>query len=219
MLPFILYIIRFFIALQWPADQSKQSDWNAAILELIEQNDCKTAIERFKSDSTIRIFPETRLKISHCLLEENENELFEQQITRLKRFQNPQIVSLAMNQESLYLAKEGDTLKAINMLKRAIEIENNNTFAKHNFEFLSKVYKNSQSSPPPSGSSPQNRPENSGGTIDNQNQGDDELQNSNPPEIDLAQAMQLLDAMRAGEFENILQLKAAKTDSVDYGKW
>jgi hypothetical protein len=219
LLPFIFYIIRFFSALQWPADQSEQTDWNGAIMELVKKNECKKAIEMYKSDSTFRVFPETRLQISHCLFEENENELFEKEINRLKRFQNPQIVSLALNQESLFLAKEGDTLKAINTLKKAIEIENSNTFAKHNFELLSKVYKNSQSPSPPSGAGSQNQTENAGGIVGNKNQGNNDLQNSNPPEIDLAQAMQLLDAMRIDEFENILQLRAVKTDSVDYGKW
>lgn len=219
MLTVIYYIIRLFTALQWPSDQKEQADWNAEILRLIEQDDCQTAINRYKEDSLWRIFPETRLKIIHCLYEENENKLFEQEIRKLKRLHNPLIVSLALNEESLYLTRQGDTLKAINTLKRAIETENNNTFAKHNFEYLSKVYKNSKSPPPPSGSRQQNSPQNSGGLVDNQNRGNDELLSSNPPEIDMAQAMQLLDAMRISEFENILQLRVSQKDSVDYGKW
>ncbi|MGR3809697.1 hypothetical protein [Jiulongibacter sp. NS-SX5] len=221
MLPFVYYIIRFFVAFQLPQAYQEQSEINELIDEYELKGDCESIIDLYlTADSTTRILPSSRLKVTSCLLRQKESDLFEKEIQRLKLLRNTQYVSIAFHQEGLFFAQQGDTLQAIKSFKNAIETENNNTFAKYNYELLNAIYKNNKNQPPPPNAPKNdNRNENEGGILDENESGDDNLENSDPPEIDLTQALQLLDAMRQSEFDNILKIRTASKDSLDYGKW
>ena len=128
--------------------------------------------------------------------------------------------SIVYNQKAQLSAFAGDTLTAINLLKMAIEFENNNNFVKRNYELLSKLYKPNKDRPP---SNQQNQnssgKSNDGGIVSNSDLKEDELENTEPPEINSAQALQLLDAMRSDEYYKLPVLFDSKSDTLDYGNW
>lgn len=222
MVAFYFYIVRLFFAFQFPAELKETEAFNTAMVSMVKEGRCEEAVKSFYDDSTsgIRIYPSTRLKFSECLSKLDMKEELGSELNYLKSTRNAGLLSRVLNQEALLMASKGDTLTAINQLKKAIEIENNNTFAKYNFEYLSKVYKPNRNQPPSSNSSnAEQKKDNDGGIIDYNTEGTDELESNLPTDIDLAQALQLLDAMRANEFNTIPLINQKKKDTVQYGKW
>ncbi len=191
---------------------------NRNIAVLVTQKDCVRAVMAFEVlDSAGRVLPQTRLRIADCYYELKDTASMKIQLKRLSRLKYPEIQSALLNQEALLKAFEGDTLEAINLYRKSIETKNDNNFAKHNYEYLNKVYhpnRNQNSQP----ETPQTRKNsNEGGLVEQSNRRDDVLNEPAKQEINLSQAMQILDAMRSNEANKILIVPANSSDSTFYG--
>jgi hypothetical protein len=216
--PFTLHIIRFIYLLVINGWSDNNFLENKTIRDFAEQNQCEHAIKAFETlDSAGQIFPETRLRIIDCYFVLKDTSAMKQQLDLLSRIKNKELQSALLNQNALLKAFEGDTLEAINLYKKAIEAKNDNNFAKHNFEYLSKVYHPYRN---PNGKAPESRNqhnENSGGQVAQDDRKDDLLNSTENQNINLSQAMQILDAMRNNDLNKILIIPSLKQDTTFYG--
>ncbi len=218
MIPFILHIIRFLFLLFTQAFSEENMEANGKITSLIAEKDCVRAVIAFETlDSTGRVLPENRLKIMDCYYKLEDTASMKKQLGRLSGLNNPDVQATLLNQRALLKAYEGDTAGAINLYRSSIETKNHNTFAKRNLEYLSKVYQpnRNQSNQSPNTVNKQN--EEQGGQVEQSNRKDDLLNKQNRQEINLSQAMQILDAMRSDQSGKILILPAHKNDTTFYG--
>ena len=216
--PFIFYIIRITYLLFAGQLGQANLEANHRITTLVKQADCDAAIRAFQAmDSSSRILPETRLIITDCFFEKGDTAAVKDQLRRLEEIRNPEFLSATLSQKAMLKAVEKDTLEAINLYKKAIEIKNDNTFAKHNYEYLSKVYRPNRNESVNTPNSSNSKDENEGGKVEKNDRKDDLLDTKRDQEINLSQAMQILDAMKSSDMNRILILPAAEKDTAFYG--
>lgn len=206
-----------------PSSESAETlAWNQAVQEDLANGDCFSASQKYLArDSTaVRVMDETALSISPCLMEFNYMDALKNNLAKLRESANPSFNSAVLNEKALLSAALGDTTLALKQLMMAIETENSNTFAKYNYEYLSKIYKPNRKAPLVS----QNRAFNNeqqqmGGTVEKSEGKEDELDSTNPPKIDLPKALQVLDGMRGSEFIVLPIIGKGNSDTTHYGYW
>ncbi|AWV97193.1 hypothetical protein [Arcticibacterium luteifluviistationis] len=219
----MFHIIRLLFSFISPNDANERDTLYQQLNEAFETQNCEAVKNTFNS-LQVRQLPisvEVRIKLADCYIISEDTARLNKQLTYLSYVRSPAQKSIILNQKAQLAAIKGDTLEAINLLKMAIETENTNTFVKRNYELLKKVYHpNDNRTPPPSAPKANNAAEEEvGGLVAATDAKDDELSSSTPPIIERAQALKLLDAMRANEYNKLPVLIDATADTLDFGNW
>jgi hypothetical protein len=218
--PILFYILRLYIAFQVPQSSPALA---SEINTLYADGKYLLVIDRFKTmtaESDI-ISPETRLKAAHAFFVTGDTASQVVQLKKMVNLRNKTYQSAILNQKALLSAYSGDTLTAINLLKKAIETENTNNFVKQNFEYLKKIYHPNKNDNAPNRQNREQEREQQelSGLVTNSDSKEDELTSSNLTLINVEQALQLLNAMRANESNKMPVLFGTESDTTDYGNW
>jgi hypothetical protein len=222
MMAILYHLIRFLIGLTLPSEVIERENFIREFNNNFEISNCEEALKYFEAfDKTNQAVPlAIRIKAADCYYILRDTAKMKLQLNKFDKLNSNKYKSVIYNQKASLAAYNGDTLEAINLLKMAIETENNNNFVKRNYELLRKLYKPNDNNPPPNGQSSSNQSKSQdGGKISNSNEKEDELENVEPPEIARSQALQLLDAIRSEEYNKLPMLFDAKSDTLDYGNW
>lgn len=223
MTAFFFHIIRFLFSFISPSEANERDALLRQLNHAFEGKNCEFVKSTFDTlqFKKLPIAVEARIKLADCYLILKDTANLRKELYYLSYVRNPTQKSIILNQKAQLFAIKGDTLEAINLLKKAIETENTNTFAKRNYELLKKIYHpNDNRTPPPTAPKANDAPEQeTGGIVDASGNKDDELSSSTPPKIERAQALKLLDAMRANEYNKLPVLIDAASDTLDFGNW
>ncbi|WP_341225528.1 hypothetical protein [uncultured Arcticibacterium sp.] len=223
MTPFFFHIIRLLFSFISPTDANERDALLRQLNNAFDGKNCEFVKSTFDTlqFKQLPISVEARIKLADCYLILNDTASLRQELSFLSYVRTPSQKSIILNQKAQLAAVKGDTLEAINLLKKAIETENTNTFAKRNYELLKKIYHpNENRTPPPTAPKTEDAvDEEAGGIVDASGAKDDELNSSTPPKIERAQALKLLDAMRANEYNKLPVLIDAASDTLDFGNW
>lgn len=223
MIPILFYFIRLIITFQSPLEARERELLLTRFENSYKKDDCSNAVLLFEElhRKKYPIKPKIRIQVSNCYYQFGDTSNLRKELEGLTQVKNPNLKSIVLNQKAMLAAYKGDTLAAINFLKMAIETKNTNNFAKLNYEYLRKVYRPNRNQTPPSRQnlSPESEFSNSGGIAAKSDEQVDELTSNQLPNINRAQALQLLDAMRANENNKLPVLFGVESDTTEYGKW
>lgn len=214
MIPFIFLVIRIVLGWSLIEKPGEITELNRQITEWVEKGNCGQAIEVFelieKNNKTI--LPLTRVKILHCYYEQENLKAMKMQLDLLGNFKSSELQSAILNQKALYFGLKGDTLAAINTLKNALSLQNTSSVAKYNLEFLLKKFKDKKSNQ-------QNSQTETQAQVQSGDEKTDFLDTQKNKNINLEQALQLLEALRASEIGIVPNIKPNIKDSINYGQW
>jgi hypothetical protein len=218
--PIIFYILRLYIIFQTPQSSPALA---TEINKLYANREYALVIDRFKTmtDKSDVISPETRIKAAHAFFAAGDTTSQVAQLKKMENLRNKTYQSVILNQKAILSAYSGDTLTAINLLKKAIETENTNNFVKQNFEYLKKIYHPNKNNNAPNRQNleQEREQEELSGLVTNSDSKEDKLTSSTLPLISVEQALKLLDAMRANESNKMPVLFGTESDTTDYGNW
>jgi hypothetical protein len=220
--PVLYHIIRLIISFTGPLEAKERDVLFQSFNREFESANFQEAVDIFEylNEEGFMVSLPIKLKAIDSYYVLGDTAKMNNLLKPLENTHSPTYKSIVYNQKAQLSAYAGDTLSAINLLKMAIEFENNNNFVKRNYELLSKLYKPNKNRPP---SNQQNQNSggkvNEGGIVADSDKKEDELESTDPPEINNAQALQLLDAMRSDEYYKLPVLFDSKSDTLDYGKW
>jgi hypothetical protein len=218
--PIIFYILRLYIIFQTPQSSPALA---TEINKLYANREYALVIDRFKTmtDKSDVISPETRIKAAHAFFAAGDTTSQVAQLKKMVNLRNKTYQSVILNQKAILSAYSGDTLTAINLLKKAIETENTNNFVKQNFEYLKKIYHPNKNNNAPNRQNleQEREQEELSGLVTNSDSKEDKLTSSTLPLISVEQALKLLDAMRANESNKMPVLFGIESDTTDYGNW
>ena len=132
-MPIIYHILQLYLAFQTPYDSQKIAAEIRADYVSGEYSLVVSKYEEMSKDSVL-ISPDLRLKAAHSYFTLGDTARQVMALNEMVYLRSPRFKSAVLNQKALLSAYSGDTLMAINLLKKAIETENTNNFAKQNLQ-------------------------------------------------------------------------------------
>lgn len=168
------------------------------------QKDYQRAIIRYKEleDISFLIEPEMRINVANAYFLTGDTLNARKNYGKTLGLGGPAIHSASLNQLGIIAAQSGDSLKALEYFKQAIEIEPQNSPARYNFEFIRKKY-SPPSPPPPSTQEDQV----SQGKVESSEEKKDLLDPYNQAKISKEKALQLLDNLKNSENKKFIKTK------------
>lgn len=217
------------LILQPPA--SKLSEVRLAAEESFKNNDYLKAAEYYKILAEASLFsdPATRLNMANAYLLAGETDEAYKHFQLVSRVTDPQLAARAIARMGLIALEKKDTLTALNKLRKAILIDQNNLYAVADYEILRFRYSGKideevqvpdQESPhvdtlPEPGQLKGDLVAQNNAVVELSDEREQLLQNLDRINMSEEQAKSVLDAMKVNERQYIYQLRllgAPKTD-------
>lgn len=168
--------------------------------------------------------PEARLNLAHSYFKLNQLQNAQELYGRLALVKNSKIAAQAQMQLGVIYATQKDTLKALNALKKSLMINADNRLAAYNYELLKKQYSGKITEPaakkPQEQEKPAPKPTNPQEALEAQKSEEKKqiLTRLEAMKMTEAQALLILDALKAAEMQYLQQQKR-KTTTENKGKW
>ena len=188
------------------------------------------ALEAYQNISNSSLFaePEARLNLAHAYFQLKQLNNARQYYIRLSKVRNNVLSSRAYNQLGMIETMDKDTLSALRYFKESLRQNPDNQKAQYNYELLKKTFSGKEevakTKPAPQKTEPTPTPSPAPKTAQEVQKTEEkkkllnQLQNMKMSE---AQAMMILDALKASEIQYLQQQKHRSSSSNDTnkGKW
>lgn len=195
-----------------------------------QEKDYQKALEAYQNISNSSLFaePEARLNLAHAYFQLKQLNNARQYYIRLSKVKNNILSSRAFNQLGVIETIDKDTLVALRYFKESLRQNPDNQKAQYNYELLKKTFSGKEdvakTKPAPQKTEQTPTPSPTPKTAQEVQKTEekknllDQLQNMKMTE---AQAMMILDALKASEIQYLQQQKHRSSSSNDAnkGKW
>lgn len=198
--------------------------------EAYKQADFNKAVEGYRNISNNSLFtePSARLNLAHTYFQLTQLQNAKRYYKRLAVVDNPWIASRAYSQLGVIEAIDKDTLEALRYFKEGLRKNPDNQIARFNYEYLKKRFSGNDDITPPK-NIPQKK-EQSAQNAPAPKVGQEVLKTEEKKELltrlqnikmSEAQAMMILDALKASEIQYLQQQKhrSSTPDDESKGKW
>ncbi len=187
-------------------------------------------MEAYRNVSNGSVFtePSARLNLAHTYFKLQQLQNARRYYKRLTQIDNPVLASRAYAQLGVIEAIDKDTLEALRYLKEGLRQNPDNAIARFNYELLKKSFSGREKTPPPVSapqnveqSAPQKTEPREGQEVQKTEEKKDLLTQLQNMKMSEAQAMMILDALKASEIQYLQQQKHRSQKSADNnkGKW
>ncbi|NBA85696.1 hypothetical protein GVN16_08000 [Emticicia sp. CRIBPO] len=205
MFQYIFYIINLLVNFQYLTNIEEKNMLKAEFRKSFVQKDYQRAIIKYKEleDISFLIEPEMRINVANAYFLIGDTINARKNYGKTLGLGGSSIQSASLNQLGIIAAQSGDSLKALEYFKQAIEVEPENNPARYNFEYIRKKYA-PPSPPPPSASEEQQI---SQGKVESSEEKKDVLDPYNQAKISKEKALQLLDNLKNSENKKFKKTK------------
>ncbi len=194
-----------------------------------QEKDYQKALDAYQNISNSSLFaePEARLNLAHAYFQLNQLQKARHYYHRLSKVPNSLLSSRAYNQLGIIETLDKDTLTALSYFKESLRKNPDNQKAQYNYELLKKAFSGKESLPklkptpqkteqPPPSALPKTAQE-----VQKTEEKKNLLNQLQNMKMSEAQAMMILDALKASEIQYLQQQKHRSTTPADEskGKW
>ncbi len=180
--------------------------------KLYQTADYEKAILKYREleDISFLIEPEMRINVANAYFQTGDTLNARKNYQKALNYGNTYINSASLNQLGILAVRTGDSLRALQLFRQAIETEPENNSARYNFEWIRKKY--DPPSPPPSD---REKDMSNQGRVEVSEEKEDLLDPYRSQKISREKALQLLDNLKNSENK---KLKKTKNSNSKIGK-
>jgi tetratricopeptide (TPR) repeat protein len=198
--------------------------------EAYQEKDYDKALEAYQNIATSSLFaePEARLNLAHSYFQLKQLKNAERYYLRLSKVKNSILASRAFNQLGMIKTINKDTLTALQFFRESLRQNPDNQKAQYNFELLKKRFSGKETTQTPKASPKQNEsvskptpPKQITQEAQKTEEKKNLLNKLKNLSMSEAQAMMVLDALKASEIQYLQQQKHRSSANNDdsKGKW
>ncbi|WP_041341377.1 tetratricopeptide repeat protein [Runella slithyformis] len=198
--------------------------------EAYKEADYDKAMEAYRDVSNNSLFtePSVRLNLAHTYFKLAQLQKARRYYLKLTQVDNPRLASRAYSQLGVIEAIDRDTLKALRYFKESLRQSPDNQIARFNFEYLKKHFNGKEESQPAKTTTQQkeqtaqNAPAlNAAQEVLKTEEKKELLSRLQSIKMSEAQAMMILEALKASEIQYLQQQKhrSLTSDDDSKGKW
>ena len=219
MYQFVYYIIVFLLSFSSLTKIDQRNRLKQEAQDAFRKKEYNKAAELYQKLEKESFFvePSIRMNYAHANFILKKYEEAANGYQKILKYQDNELVSTALNQLAIISLYKTDSVKALQVLKEAIQKNTNNEVARYNYELLKMKFEPPNSSN--NNQSSQQQHELASGEVKSSDEKENELKSNNPTKLTREKALQLLDAMRSNETQNFNRKIGKKSGEAAGNDW